>query len=206
MGREHIEAIIRKILAKTQEDLERWEKRISEKAKPHWWSIPKGPDAPDRQTCERLRSTITYVQSWHSRLAASPEFPADGHYTVDTRRTAIAALKGRLAEAEREIAPNNVQLTYSRRRYETNENGGRGPGRWVADVPGNHFDDLKGLLIEKFKEEIKALEPTVEGTRDRARTVERAEFVGHSRPMRSPRRSGNCPICGADPDEPHRGH
>src|ERR1700694_3299160 len=123
MGREHSEAVIRKILTKTQEDLEWWERRIGEKSKPHWWSIPKEPDASDRQTCERLKSTITYVQSWQSRLAASPEFPADGQYTSGTRRTAITVLKGRLAEAEQAIAPKGVQLTYSRRRYETNENG-----------------------------------------------------------------------------------
>jgi hypothetical protein len=204
MGSEYYESVIRKILKATHESLESYEKRICEQSKPHWWSIPKEPDAYEQQLCERLRSTIPYIQQWQSRLAATPEFPA-GSQTSTARQTAIGVLKNRLLEVERETAPKNVQLTYGRRRYEPNDNGGGGPGRWVSDAPGNYFDDLKELLIAKLKDEIKALEEPERPTPS-APVVARTEAAGPSRPARSSRRSGNCPICGADPDEPHHGH
>lgn len=158
MSSQYNESFVQEIIKKTQDDLEWWEKRIREKSKPHWWSISKKPEASDLQRCEDLRRTIPYLQSWRVRLTAAPKFPANGRYTQDARRAAVATLQREVADLRREAAPANVCLTYSRRHYEPNDNGGGGPGRWVSDKPGNRFDQLKQLLTDKINEEIKSLE------------------------------------------------
>jgi hypothetical protein len=158
MGREH-ESSVEEIIKKIQERLVGLEEQIRQQTKPrHWWNKPNEPDANSLGECERLRQTVLYVRSWLPRLTAVPKFPSDLQYAADTLRSAIAELKHDMDNAESETPPHNLELAYSRQRYEVTDNGGRSFGRWVYAGAGNYFHDLRSLLIGKLRDELQKLE------------------------------------------------